>query len=151
MFRVVLQYLCYIIDKNIEGIRLFHPGRKAAFPRVFPIVGCCGRAQIHFILHFALFLILCSFVVHLEYTPVQMASWTWILKNEIKFILWSLSSMIQCWLAKGMEFPTNLSLSILCLGFLKLISLQVIIKPYYQIIARNWVWQKKSKHTLGKS
>lgn len=48
MFRVVLQYLCYIIDKNIEGIRLFHPGRKAAFPRVFPIVGCCGRAQIHF-------------------------------------------------------------------------------------------------------
>lgn len=51
MCRVVLQYLCYIIDKNIGGIRLFLPGRKAAFPRVFPIVGSCVRAQIHFTLY----------------------------------------------------------------------------------------------------
>lgn len=51
MCRVVLQYLCYIIDKNIEGIRFFLPGRKAAFPRVFPIVGSCVRAQIHFTLY----------------------------------------------------------------------------------------------------
>lgn len=78
MFGVVLQYLCYIIDKNIEDITLFQPGSKAAFPRLFPTL-CEGSelVQIHFTHSVPYPLLICCAVAQLapeiHITPVQMS------------------------------------------------------------------------------